>query len=176
MANGGIGGTILSSPLFVETVLPFLLIFAVVFAILQKTEILGKGKKQIDSIVALVIGLIVVAFGQAVGIIVYLIPVLAIAIVVILAFMILYGMTFAQGDFKIHWGVQTAIAILGAIVIIVALLIFTGAWDYLSALFYSDSSAIATNMIFIVLGGIAIGFIVWGGKGKGKDKDKDKDK
>ena len=31
--------------------LPFVLIFTVVFAILQKTQILGKGKKQIDAII-----------------------------------------------------------------------------------------------------------------------------
>ena len=59
-----IGGTILSSQLFVEVILPFLLVFAVVFAILQKTKILGEGKKQIDAIVSLVIGLIVIAFSQ----------------------------------------------------------------------------------------------------------------
>ena len=53
-----------------EVLLPFLLVFTVVFAILQKTSILGKGKKQIDAIVSLVVGLIVVAFGYATNVII----------------------------------------------------------------------------------------------------------
>jgi hypothetical protein len=40
-----------------EVLLPFLLIFTIVFAIMQKTEILGKGKKNFNSIIALVMGL-----------------------------------------------------------------------------------------------------------------------
>jgi hypothetical protein len=48
MAEGGFvygGPTLLSHPLFIEAILPFLLIFAVVFAVLQKSRILGEGKK-----------------------------------------------------------------------------------------------------------------------------------
>ncbi|MFT4303416.1 MAG: hypothetical protein ACMXYG_02550 [Candidatus Woesearchaeota archaeon] len=40
-----------------EVLLPFILIFTIVFAILQKSEILGKGKKNYNSMVALVFGL-----------------------------------------------------------------------------------------------------------------------
>ena len=61
--------TILSSPIISEAVLPFILIFTVVFAILQKSSILGKDKKQIDAMVALVFGLITITFARAVGII-----------------------------------------------------------------------------------------------------------
>ena len=62
------GQTILSHPIFVETILPFLLIFTIVFAVLQKAKILGEGKRQIDAIVALVVGLLFISFAQAVGI------------------------------------------------------------------------------------------------------------
>jgi len=43
-----------------DVLLPFMLIFTVVFAILQKSEVLGKGKKNYNTIVALVMGLGVV--------------------------------------------------------------------------------------------------------------------
>ena len=43
-----------------DVLLPFLLIFAVVFAILQKVKIFGKDKKNINVILSLVIGLLVV--------------------------------------------------------------------------------------------------------------------
>jgi lysylphosphatidylglycerol synthetase-like protein (DUF2156 family) len=167
--------TILSSPLFMEMILPFLLIFTVVFAILQKTEILGKGKRQIDAIVALVIGLIVVAFGNAVGIINAFMPVLAVAIVVLLVFMIMFGMVFKEGEFKMPKGVQTAVGILAAIVVIVALLLFTGWWNYLYDLIFSGggASAIVSNVVIIVIVIVAVAIVWWGGKGKEEKKDKE---
>ena len=57
---------IFSNPFFTEMLLPFLLVFVVVFAILQKSKILGDGKAQIDAIVGLVIGLILIG-GILVG-------------------------------------------------------------------------------------------------------------
>lgn len=43
-----------------DVLLPFLLIFTIVFAILQKTRILGESKKNLSVIVAVVVGLLVV--------------------------------------------------------------------------------------------------------------------
>ncbi|HJX05393.1 MAG TPA: hypothetical protein VJ461_01660 [Candidatus Nanoarchaeia archaeon] len=43
-----------------DILLPFILIFTIVFATLQKTKILGEGKKQYNVVVALVMGLAVV--------------------------------------------------------------------------------------------------------------------
>jgi hypothetical protein len=55
-------------------------------------------RKQIDAIVALVIGLIAIAFGQAVGIILQLMPFLAVSLVVLLVLMLLIGMANKEGD------------------------------------------------------------------------------
>lgn len=43
-----------------DVLLPFILIFTIVFAVFQKTEILGKGKKNFNVMVALVMALAVV--------------------------------------------------------------------------------------------------------------------
>ena len=43
-----------------DVLLPFLLIFVIFFSILQKTKILGEGKKNLNVVVALVVGLLVV--------------------------------------------------------------------------------------------------------------------
>ena len=43
-----------------DVMLPFLLIFVIVFAILQKTKVLGETKKNLNSIVAIVVALLVV--------------------------------------------------------------------------------------------------------------------
>lgn len=43
-----------------DVMLPFLLIFVILYAILQKTRILGEGKKNLNVIIAVVVGLLVV--------------------------------------------------------------------------------------------------------------------
>lgn len=165
---------ILMHPLVQEIILPFLLVFVIVFAILQKTKVLGDGKKQIDSLVALAIALIVISFGNATGIIVALIPFLAVSAVTILVFMILYGMTF-QGDkkFTLNKGIMGVIGALVAAGVVITLLIATGSWDYLTNYFFSsesEGSSFITNAIFIVVLIAALAFAVFGG-GKSDKKD-----
>ncbi len=165
----------MANPIFIEVILPFLLVFAVVFAILQKSEILGKGKRQVDAIVALVIGLITVAFGYATRLIVYLVPVLAVSVVVILIFMILFGMTFKAGDFKMHSKLQWTFGALAAIVIVIALLVFTGWWERIIDYLYLEGgeSTLVNTVFVVIIVAVAIGVVYAGAKG---DKDKDKDK
>ncbi|MBU0665799.1 MAG: hypothetical protein ABIC91_06380 [Nanoarchaeota archaeon] len=43
-----------------DVILPFILIFTIIFAVLQKTKILGDGKKNFNVVIALVMGLAVV--------------------------------------------------------------------------------------------------------------------
>lgn len=152
--------TIISSPLMVEVVLPFVLVFVLIFAILQKTEVLGKGKKQIDALIALAIGLIVVAFGYATHIILSLIPFLAVASVVILVFLLLYGMTFEAGKFEIPGGARMAIGILAAVGVVIATLVATGGWDYLYDLYLgsADGSTWITNALIVAF--VVVGFFV----------------
>lgn len=162
--------TIFSSQIFMQVVLPFLLVFTIIFAILQRTKILGEGKARIDAITSLVIALIVVAYGYATDIIVTLMPFLAVSAIIILVFMILYGFI-ASGEkgvdfskFKIPFGVIIGIAIIAAV------LISTGYWNTVVGWFTgNNSNALVTNIIFIaiIIGAIAI--VV----GKGKDKKRE---
>jgi len=177
MASHGFEGTILQSTLFINLILPFLLIFAVVFAVLQKTKILGDGKKQVDAIVALVIGLMVVAFAQAVDIIVFLMPVLGVSIVAVLVFLLLFGFVFKEGEFKVHNGIKWVVGILAAIVVGVTLLVLTGWWDFLiEFVFYEDTgSTVVTNVVFIVIIIVAVAVIYWGGGKKKSSGDEEKD-
>lgn len=158
--------TVFSNPLFMDYILPFILVFTVVFAILQKSGILGKEKKQIDAIVALVVGLIVISFGKATGIIVNLMPVLAVALVVILVFLILFGSLFA-GELSLNKGLKITGGILAAIVVLVAVLYNTGAWSWLVDLFTGEGSEMATNLIFIALVIAAVAVVI-GFSGKAK--------
>lgn len=164
--------TLITHPLVQGVLLPFLLVFVVIFAILQKTKILGDGKKQIDALVALAIGLIVVSFGYATGIIVTLVPFLAISSVVILVFMMLYGMAFVGKDkFELNNKIIGVIGGLVALGVLVTLLVATGTWNYLyDKIFYDvdGTSSIITNALFFVVIIAAVWIALAGGKeGKG---------
>lgn len=166
--------TILSSPLIAEAVLPFILVFTVVFAILQKSSILGKDKKQIDAMVALVVGLITITFASAVGIINQLLPFLAVSVVMILIFLILIGLVHKDGEFAWNDQIKKTVIVLAFVAVVVAGLIFTGAWDYLAYKLYEPGSNLITNVVFIaiIIGGF---LIVYFGDGKKKDDEKKDD-
>src|SRR3989338_2807765 len=156
--------TILQSDFVVYGILPFLLVFTLIFAVLQKTKILGDGKKQIDAIVSLVIGLIVISFASATDFIVNLVPFLPISLVVILVFMILYGMVFAQGEFRMSFGLQIAFGILAGIALIIAVLVFSGTWDNVLDWFSGGDSSTIWSTVAIVAVIIAVVWIVLGTK------------
>jgi len=164
------GGTFLSDPFFIEIILPFLLIFVIVFAILQKSKVLGDGKKQIDALVGLIVGLIVVAFGVATNIIVSLIPFLAVSAVIILTFLILYSMVFKEGAFELNKGMRIAFAVVIGIGVIIAVLLATGAWDVLLDIIFTDDSGgvIFTNVLFLIIIAVAVAVVMYTPKNEKK--------
>ena len=166
------GATILSHPVFVEAILPFLLVFTIVFAILQKSKILGEGKKQIDAIVALVIGLLVISFGNAVGIIIQLIPFLAVSLVVILVLIILLGSVIKEGEFyeKFPKALRVILTIAIVIAVVSATLVVTGGWDFLYEFIFikagGSSQGILINGLFLlVIAGAIITVLIGSSKG-----------
>ena len=74
-----------------DVILPFLLVFTVVYATLQKTEVLGKNKANLDSMVAFVIGLLVVAATKVVGVINEALPQIMVLVIVGLSFLLMLG-------------------------------------------------------------------------------------
>lgn len=160
------GPTIISSPFFVEGVLPFLLVFVLVFAVLQKSKIFGDEKKQINALIALVVGLIVISFSYYTNIIVSLIPILAVGLVVILVFLMLWGIVFVNKDeFSVPNWVKYAVGGMAFLAVLISMLIITGAWDYFRTNW--GSSQIFSNVVFLVIVGIAIAVIVGFGGGSG---------
>lgn len=157
------GSTVLSNSIFVETILPFLLVFALVFAVLQKTKILGDGKKQIDAIIALVVGLLIVSFANYVGVIVQLMAFLAVALVIILVFMLLFGALFEPGKFEMAKGLKITFGIIVGLAVIIAVLYYTPAWNYLRNNYWGTGWG--TNILFIILLIAAVAVVL-----VGKDK------
>jgi hypothetical protein len=164
---------IFESAFFTEMLLPFLLVFVVVFAILQKSKILGDGKAQIDAMVGLVVGLILIGFPQPRDILVGIMPWMAVGVAVILVFLILYG--FVAGDLSggVPDGLKIAFGIMAGIFTIGVVLFISGLgpmiWDS-----FGGESEIWMNIVMIVLVLGAVSIAVWGGKGSGGGKGKDK--
>ena len=149
---------IFNSPLFNELVWPFLLVFVLVFAILDKIKLLGDGKRQINAIVALVVALIFVSFANAVGIIVNLMPVLAVALVIILIFYLMMGFIWNEKEgFNVPKGVKIAGAIIAFIVLVIAVLVVTNYWEKLLDLFSGGGTVVSSIiMIVIVIAALAV--------------------
>lgn len=98
-----------------EIFLPFLLIFAIVFAILEKTSILGKEKTNINAIVSLVIGLLLIVQKGIVETINTFLPRVSLIMVVILMFLLLVSMV-AGKEFKGLQNTFLTIVIIGIII------------------------------------------------------------
>ena len=71
--------------------IPFLLIFAVVFAILQKTKILGDGNKTVQAIVALAVGLLALQLDFVSDFFAVIFPRFGIGLSIFLVLVILIG-------------------------------------------------------------------------------------
>ena len=115
----------------IDVLLPFLLIFIVIFASLQKTEILGKDKKNFNVIVSIIVALLVIVphvMGtypggfDVVDIINTVIPQISLIIVGILMLMMLLGL-FAGSE------VPMVVAGIAAIIVVLILIGSTG-WLY----------------------------------------------
>jgi len=161
--------SILVNEFAVRIVYPFLLVFTLIFAILEKSRILGENKKQIDALIALSIGLIVVAFSWATNIISNLMPFLAISVVVILVFVILYGFVASGKEgLEMPKNLKIGFGVLAGIVTIIALIVATGQWNYvINSLFVSgEPTGLASNILIIAIIIGALVVVLFTGKKK----------
>lgn len=156
--------TILQSSLFREFLIPFLLIWAIVFAILQKTKLLGEGKMQLDAIVSAVIGLMFIGAIGPKELVGNMIVFLAVAMIIIFVVLLLWGFA-VGGDFSkplSSKGMKWFFGILIGGSVIVALLYFSGYASFLSELLYNQnwSSSFWTNFFFIVIIALVLAFVL----------------
>ena len=103
--------------------------------------------------------------ANAVGIINSLLPFLAVTTVVILVLMILIGLFHKEsGD---NAGVlpkqlKTGLMVVVVIAVVIAVMISTGAWDYIKSNWFSGGGGIVgTNLIFAVIIIAAIAVALW---------------
>ena len=145
-----------TQPLFSYIILPFLLIFTVVFAILEKTEILGKDKRQINAIVSFVFGLVSIGVPAAMGIISKVIPIIAVIIVIFLSFMLVFGFIGGTDKGNLPQGLRTAFGIILGIAMIATIAWATGAMDFIKAQNWAGTAMTTGIVVIFIIAVIAI--------------------
>jgi magnesium-transporting ATPase (P-type) len=164
-----------------DVVLPFLLVFTLVYAILEKTKVLGmeevEGKKytrkNLNAIIAFVIALLVIASTKLVATINQILANTVLLLILAVFFLLLVGSFFkSEGEVFLKGGWNLTFMI---IMFIGILLIFFHAlgwlqkvWDYLSS---NLSSQVVGGLILVVIIIIAIVFITHEKKPESKPKE-----
>lgn len=157
---------ILQAPILTDFLYPFLLMFFIVFAILEKTKLLGDDKKQINALISLVVGLIFVSAVFPKIVVGNLVLFLAVGLVVIFIGLLLWGFI-NKGEVKMGNKMTIFMAVIIVLALVFAIIWATGVGNPLinalenifNFLFVSSwSGTVWTNIIVVllVIGAIAI--------------------
>ena len=154
--------TILQSWIFTKFAFPFLLIFFILFGIMEKAKVFGSDKKQLHALISFVIALIFVGVVYPKLVVENLILFLTVAIVVVFVALILWG--FITGsEVKIeNPGIKRAVAGVVIIAVAIALLWALGVQGtFFDFLFRQTwSSSFWTNAAFVAVVIIALAVII----------------
>ncbi len=164
---------------FFSVVLPFIFVFAIVFAILEKTLILGKEvrgenkdapRSSINAMVSFAVALFVVGATNIVSVIRESLPMVVLVLVAIISFMLLAG-SFMAGEFsfddKPRWKIFLTILMFISVILIFMGVIKTSSgvswlsfiWNY--TLTNWATGPIVSGLVFLVVIVASIFFIVW---------------
>ena len=174
-----------------DTVLPFLLVFTLIFAFLEKTKVLGmedyktaSGKtvkmtrKNLNSMIAFVIGFFVVASTQLVALISELTAKIVLVILLVFSFLLTVGSFHKETDesFYLQKPWSTVFQVIAFLAIGLIFLDSLG-WlnlviDFISGTWNNEATA-SLVLIAVIVGFIF--FITWDKKPKHDHEDKKKD-
>ncbi len=150
---------------FYDVVLPFLLVFVLVFATLQKIKIFGKESRRYNAIIALVLGLMFVTATKLVEALNKNLPIIGVVLAAFLGIMLLLGLFGVKGE-------STGAKILGWVitggVILVIGFNYLAEWGEAGGLFRVLREHATTLIVFGVILGIIIAVI----KGSGEKEKK----
>lgn len=166
--------TILQHFIIKDFMLPFIFIFVLTFAILQKTKILGDGKKQLDAIVAAVLSLVFVSFAYPKIIVSNLILFLVVSIVLVFVGLLLWG--FLVGDvakltISSTW-LKWVVSIIIIISVLIAFLWGAGIKPEIASFLFNKSwsNDFWTSLAFLVVVAIMVAVVLKSGSSGGSSK------
>ncbi len=146
-------------PFLTNIILPFLLVFVVVYAILEKTKILGE-KKYANIIVSAVIGFIWIGAQALIGFTLKLIPLFAVMIIILLGYFLIFGFI----GIAENKGLKIALGIIFGLAIIVSILWSAGVFEKINLL--NMGPDVLAIIIFLILFGGALALVISTSKGK----------
>ena len=166
-----------------DIVLPFLLVFTIIFAILEKTKIFGlekvdgkeTTKKNINAMVAIVIAFLVIASTKLVAVINEVMANVVLLLILAVSFLLLVGTFYgSEKEFTLkdqpNW-----IKFFMFFMFIGIVVIFLNALDWLKYIFklfqYWDATWAATIIFIIIIVGF-IGFVIWEPNSKSAKEEK----
>jgi len=163
-----------------DIVLPFLLVFTIIFALLEKTHILGKendktSKKNLNSMVAFVVALLVVATNKVVTAINSALPNIVLLIVVLVSFLMLMSVFAKTGELDFQERHKTWYKFFVALMVIGVFLVFLAAIPYKDTTWLGYAwtyamenweGSVVSSFIILIIAVVAIGFVT---KGKGDE-------
>ena len=119
--------TFLQNHIFTEFLFPFLLMFFIVFAILDRTKLFGEGKKQLNALNSFVIGLIFVTAIYPKIVVSNLVLFLTVAIVCIFVILLIWGFIFGnEKEFKLDDKLKWTLGIVAGLAFVIAVIFATG--------------------------------------------------
>ncbi len=142
---------------FFQFILPFLLIFAVVFGILSYMKIFGDNK-AIHVIIALILGLLAIRAGFFSAFLAEMAPRLGVGLTILLAILILIGLFVPEGQQKTIGWILMAVAVIILIVILSQLYDIFGYFS--GSLGYTSSELIGWVTMIALLIAIVIAAVV----------------
>jgi hypothetical protein len=161
---------IFDSWIFMEMILPFLFVFVSVFAVLQKTNVLGNNAR-VDALIGLVIGLILIGFPMPRDILVGIMPWMAVGIAVIFVFLVLWGFVDGSSEVKgIPNSLKYTLMGLIALFVVAVVMIISGAGEILMDSFSGDSEVWMNVFMVLVIVGV-VGVALKSGSGGGTPPD-----
>lgn len=162
---------------FYDVVLPFLLVFTIVFAVLEKTRIFGTEgekklpKKNINAMIAFVIALFFVATPKLVSGVQESLPVVAVVLTILMSFMMLVGFFYSDKEFSFEnnkgWKIFLTFVMFIGIVLIFMHAFWLDAWKWL----FEDvtgsflTSTAGVTIIFLIIIVVTVLYITWKKKG-----------
>ena len=166
---------------FFEVVLPFVLVFTVVFAVLEKTKIFGttgegdkaEGKKNINAMVALVIAMLFIGTPSIVNAVNVSLPKVAFVLIAFMSFLMIVGFFYSKGQLEFQsmgWKIPLAMGTMTGIVLI---FLHSLEWWPFSPGAFDDAAANSLALpvvifIIVIIGAIILVTVPGGGEGKGK--------
>jgi len=134
---------------FFAYILPFLLIFALVFGILTRTQIF-KNNKAINAVIAFVVGLLALQFDFVPVFFSEIFPRLGVGLAVILVLLILAGLFFDPKNKLVNYGLLAV-----GVIVFIVVLIQTAGWVGWSSGFWWYDNWPKVLLVLIVIGILA---------------------